>query len=94
MNKCEHCGARWGFGDNQWIDVIENPPKKMFQECLIFYENAHHEDIHYSEDGIMLAEYEGNYCFRENGGKIIRPLWWLPLPSTDSIPSTMKTKED
>jgi hypothetical protein len=67
------------MSDN-WISVKDMLPNKEFMECLVFYDNAHYEDIHYSEEGILLAEYEGRGFFRENGGKIIQPSHWMPLP--------------
>lgn len=99
MNKCEHCGARWGFGDYQWIDVKSRLPEKDDDYLTYVMDNGCSYRMlvqrFYKTPKLIKGIYKdclSHWGLQKWDDDIV--IYWLPLPSTASISSTMETKED
>lgn len=88
MDRCDHCGARWGLGDNQWISVEDRLPPDD-EDVLVYHQQDSHISVGFFEkDNVQwYIESDGNKFYTDTGWETEIP-WaqkgrvthWMPLP--------------
>lgn len=87
--KCDHCGARWGMDDNQWISIEDALPQ--IGQAVLVYQTFPKDSRFLCVAGPLvrcnykMAEYGYNGKFRSawpDSNEIKHISDWMPLPKS------------